>query len=146
MDHTVRAMLHSILRRECRSLFQYHGEIPAWTGVHDQNVFARMRELAAAESDVTEGLLKLLQKRDGGTVYLGPFPDYTSYNDAALHFLLPIIVREQKGLLSQLDRDRLMITDAEAGPLLDQLISLKRQHIQELESLHTAPHSVTAIV
>jgi hypothetical protein len=146
MDLASREQLFRILRREGRSLFQYLREVPAWVGLHDRNAFARTRELAGAELEIINGLTKLVQKHHHGMMHLGAFPDFTSFNDTALNYSLPIIIREQKQLLAELERERSLITDGEAGAQLDQLLVLKRKHVPQLESLQTAPHSVTAFV
>jgi hypothetical protein len=137
--------LHAILRREGRSLFQYLREAPPWVGPNDRNSLARVRELAGAESEVIESLSKLMQKHHGDYGHLGAFPDFTHYNDAALHFLLPMVIREQKQLLNELETDRKTVTDADAGALLDQLLALKRQHIPQLDDMRPGAHSFTTV-
>lgn len=137
--------LHAILRREGRSLFQYLREAPPWVGPSDRNNLARVRELAGAESEIVEALSKALQKQHGDYGHLGAFPDFTHYNDSALHFLLPLVIREQQQHLSELEKDRAVIADAEVGVRLDQLLELKRRHIPELEQLQPMPHSFTTV-
>jgi hypothetical protein len=145
MDHLTRDRLHAIIRREGQSLFQYLREAPPWVSLRDQNALARMRELAGAELEVVETLGKLLQKHHGDYGHLGAFPDFTSYNDAALHFLLPLVIQEQKKLLAELEADRKMVNDVDYGTLLDQLLDLKRRHIPQLEELQPMPHSMTTV-
>ncbi len=137
--------LHAILRREGRSLFQYLREAPPWVGPADRNVLARVRELANAESEIVESLSKLLQKHHGDYGHLGAFPDFTHYNDAALHFLLPMVIREQKRLLSELEADRPSVTDIHTGKMLDELLELKRRHIPQLDDMRPGLHSFTTV-
>jgi hypothetical protein len=144
-DHATPDHLHAILRREGRSLFQYLREAPPWVGPIDRNSLARIRELAGAESEIVESLSKLMQKHHGDYGHLGAFPDFTGYNDAALHFLLPMVIVEQKQLLKELETDRKSVTDADAAALLDQLLVLKRRHIPQLEDMQPAPHSFTTV-
>lgn len=145
MDVATRDRLHAILRREGRSLFQYLREVPPWAPPNDHNALARMRELAAAELAVIESLGKLVQKQHGDYGHLGAFPDFTGYNDGAMHFLLPLVIKEQQQLLSELVSDRPGVTEDDAARLLDELVNLKRRHIPELEQLHTTPHSFTTV-
>lgn len=144
IDPANRARLQTILRRESHSLFQYLREVPPWTGLRERNAVARMRELANAELTVCEELSRWLQMHNARGP-LGAFPDFTPYNDAAMHFLLPAIIREQKQHISALEHDRAAVSDHEAGEILDRLIELKRRHLPELESLHTSPHVFTTV-
>lgn len=145
MDLATRDRLYVILRREGRSLFQYLREVPPWVPVNDRDALVRMRELAGTELRVIESLSKMVQRQHGDYGQLGAFPDFTGYNDAAMHFLLPLTINEQTQLLAELETDRPYITEADAGKLLDELLALKRKHIPELEQLHTTPHSFTTV-
>lgn len=144
-DQATPDRLHAILRREGRSLFQYLREAPPWVGPNDRNSLARVRELAGAESEIVESLSKLLQKLHGDYGHLGAFPDFTHYNDAALHYLLPMVIREQKQLLNELESDRKQVDEAHTSALLGQLLELKRRHIPQLEDLQVPAHSFTAV-
>ncbi len=144
-DHATPDRLHAILRREGRSLFQYLREAPPWVGPADRNILARVRELADAESEIVETLSKLLQKHHGDYGHLGAFPDFTHYNDAALHFLLPMVIREQKQLLSELEIDRQTVSDPRTGKMLDELLELKRRHIPQLDEMRPGLHSFTTV-
>lgn len=145
IDLATRDRLHKLLRREGRSLFQYLREVPPWAGGHDLHVVARMRELAGTELEVIESLGKLVQKQHGDYGHLGAFPDFTGYNDAAVHFLLPLVIDEQKKLLTQLETDRAAVSEETIGALLDELLALKKHHIPQLDDLHTVPHSFTTV-
>lgn len=145
MDLATAQKLHAILQRESHSLCRYILEVPPWVGLREQNSLARLRETATAEVEQTERLSKYLHKSHTGLTHLGAFPDFTPYNDAALHFLLPLVIREQKQLLAELERDRPAIHDAESEAILDQLLELKRRHAEELAALVTMPHSMTSV-
>lgn len=145
IDAATRALLSGVVRRENRSLFQYLREVPPWAGRDDVNTVARLRELAAAELEVVEELSRYLQRTGGGPGPLGSFPDFTPFNDQAVHFLLPAVVREQRQLLAELERDRDAVRDPGAALLADRLLELKRRHVPELDDLHTVPHSFTSV-
>jgi hypothetical protein len=146
MDATTRGVLAGVLRRESRSLFQYLREVPPWAGPREQNAVARLRELAGAELAVVEELSKHMQRQNAGPGPYGSYPDFTPFNDQALHFLLPAVVREQKQLLAELERDRAAVAEPGAALLIDGLAELKRRHIPELDALHTSPHTFTTVV
>jgi len=145
MDHATGQKLYDMLRRESRSLMRYLYEVPPWVGLREQHLLARLRETAGAEAEVTDRLSKRLHKIHSGMIHLGAFPDFTPYNDAALHFLMPIVIREQKQLLRELEKDRTSVADPEAAGMLDELLSLKRRNAGELAALATVPHSITTV-
>ena len=49
IDPVTKELLHQIIRRESRSLFQYVREVPMWVGTIDRPVLARLRDMASAE-------------------------------------------------------------------------------------------------
>jgi hypothetical protein len=146
IDVATRNLLAALLRRESRSLFQYLREVPPWAGPREQNAVARLRELAGAELDTLENLNRYLERQHAAPGPTGSYPDFTPFNDQALHFLLPAVVREQKQLLAELERDRPAVADEGAAAFLSRLADLKRRHIPELEALHTTPHTFTTVV
>jgi hypothetical protein len=141
-DPATRTTLQTIIRREGRSLFQYLRDVPPWIGLAEENTLARMHECSRVQLEELETLGRLYQKRYGEMSHMGSYPDFTGKNDQALHYLLPVVLKEQKQLIEQLQRDRAGIVDAEIGEAIDRFLALKRQHIEELESLHTVPHTV----
>ncbi|MFL5329036.1 MAG: hypothetical protein ACJ8C4_08975 [Gemmataceae bacterium] len=140
-DQATQTTLQTIIRREGRSLFQYLRDVPPWIGLAEENTLARMHECSRAQLEELETLGRLYQKRYGEMSHMGSYPDFTGKNDQALHYLLPVVVKEQERLVEELERDRAGISDAEIGAALDRFIVLKRQHIEELESVHTLPHT-----
>ena len=108
-DATTAPLLQELVRRESRSLFQYVREVPVWVGASDRPALQKLRAIAAAELEAIDALGRHLQKRRIGLATLGPFPpEFTDVNNAALHHLLPKLVREQKEVAA----------DVEAGQML----------------------------
>jgi hypothetical protein len=136
-----RAVVHAILRREGRSLMQYLREVPPWVSPTEQNAQARLHEAAQAEMNQLEAIGLMYQKHFHETAHMGGYPDFTPFNDMALHYLLPQVIREQQDLLAGLERDRAAVQEADIGAAIDELITMKRRHVSELESLHTVPHT-----
>jgi hypothetical protein len=143
MNDTTAEVLRELVRRESRSLLQYVREVPVWVGPADRPALQKLRALATAERDAVDILGKHLQKRRQGLASLGSFPpEFTDVNDAALHHLLPKLVREQKRAGADLEADQTRLGDDPAGPLVERLAHLKRQNLTELEGLTAQPHTV----
>jgi hypothetical protein len=143
IDDVTRDVLQECVRRESRSMLQYAREVPLWVGPADRPVLAKLKGLAAAEQAATDTLGRYLQKRKAGLGHLGPFPSsFTTVNDAALHFLLPRLVEEQRAALAAVEADLARVTDLDAREHLAALAVLKRQHLPELEALSSQPHTI----
>jgi hypothetical protein len=146
IDDATRDVLQGCVRRESRSLLQYAREVPPWAGPADGVALAKLQALALAEQRATDELGRFLQKRKAGLGHLGPYPSaFTSINNAALHYVLPRLVAEQRAALAALEADFNRVADPEAQEHLGRLLHLKRRHLLELESLTAQPHSVTKV-
>jgi hypothetical protein len=142
-DATTAQLLQELVRRESRSLFQYVREVPVWVGASDRPSLQKLRGLAAAEMEAIDALGRHLQKRRIGLAAIGPFPpEFTDVNDAALHHLLPKLVREQKEAAAEVEAALTKLGDDPARPLVERLVHLKRQHLPELEGLSAKPHTI----
>jgi hypothetical protein len=142
-DATTAPLLQELVRRESRSLLQYVREVPVWVGPGDRPALQKLRNLATAEMDAIDAVGRHLQKRRIGLATLGPFPpEFTDVNDAALHHLLPKLVREQKEAATDVEAALTKLGDDPARSLVERLVHLKRQHLPELESLSAKPHTI----
>ena len=142
-DATTAKLLQELVRRESRSLLQYVREVPVWVGPADRPTLQKLRGLAAAELDAIDTVGRQLQKRRIGLAAVGPFPpEFTDVNDAALHHLLPKLVREQKEAAADVEAVLTKLGDDPARPLVERLAHLKRQHLPELESFSAKPHTI----
>jgi len=142
-DPTTAQLLQELVRLESRSLLQYVREIPVWVGPADRPALQKLRALAAAELAATDALGQHLQKRRIGLASLGPFPpEFTDVNDAALHHLLPKLVKEQKRAAADVEAGLTKLGDDPARPLVERLVRLKREHLPELERLSAKPHTI----
>ena len=143
IDGATQDRLQQCVRRESRSLLQYVCEVPMWMGAADRPAGARLRELGQAEQAATDRLAKWLQKRRAGEMFLGPFPSvFTDSNDAALHYILPRVVREHTADVVKLEADAAAIGDPEAKSFVDAMLALKRQNASELANLTAMPHTI----
>jgi hypothetical protein len=146
IDAATAEVVQGLVRRESRSLLQYVREAPVWVAPADRPALAKLRALAGAEAAAVEALGQYLQKQRVGLVWLGPFPpEFTDVNDAALHHLLPRLVREQDRAAAALAADLARIADPDARALAERLLALKRQHRAALEALSAQPHTVRGV-
>jgi len=144
IDDPTRDRMHALVRRESRSLWQYVREVPLWVAGADRVTFGKLRALATAELAAVDALGRMLLARKAALSHLGPFPsEFSSFNDMALKHMLPILVREQRRALADLEADLPHVADPEAAALVKGLVELKRQHLTELEALKAQPHVIT---
>ena len=142
IDEPTRDVLQACVRRESRSLFQYVRDVPLWVGPADRPALAKLKGLATAEQSVTDELGRYLQSRNAGLGHIGAFPSgFTTVNDAALHYVLPRLITEQRAAAVSLEADLAHVTDADAKAHVGELLRLKRQHLPELEGLSSQPHT-----
>jgi hypothetical protein len=144
IDEPTRELLQECVRRESRSLLQYVREVPVWVAPADRATLAKLRDLARTEQQAADELGRYLQKHKAGLAGLGPYPgSFTTVNDAALAYLLPRLVREQRAAVAALEADAARLADPEARAHLERLAAVKRRHLPELEALHATPHTLT---
>src|SRR5207244_8212116 len=133
-------------RRESMSPVQYGREAPLWVAGPDREALDKLRARAGAELKAVDALGKLLLARKVALSHLGPFPsEFSSFNDMALKYLLPILVREQRKARADLEADLPHVADGEAAALVKGLVELKRQHLTELDAITTRPHVCTKL-
>src|SRR5438046_1116142 len=92
----------------------------------------RVPAVAAAYAGlaVVDARGRMLLARKAALSHLGPFPsEFSSFNDMALKHVLPILVREQRRALADLESDLPHVADTEAAALVKGLVELKRQHL-----------------
>jgi hypothetical protein len=144
IDDPTRDRLHALVRRESRSLLQYVREVPLWVAGPDLVAFGKLRAAAGAELKTVDALGKLLLVRKAALSFLGPFPsEFSSFNDMALKHLLPILVREQRQALVDLEADLPHVADTEAAAIVKSLVQQKHKHLAELEAMTARPHVFT---
>ncbi|MFO0809197.1 MAG: hypothetical protein U0746_11270 [Gemmataceae bacterium] len=128
IDASTGELLQTIVR-ESRSLLQYA-----------RSAAVASRQIAPsstscdtwrAEQAATDAIGTFLEKRRSGLAHLGPYPSvFTDSNDAALSYMLPRIVREQKLASAVLfEADAAKVADSEALALVDRLLHLSREHL-----------------
>jgi hypothetical protein len=136
IDPTTRSVLQEAVRRESRSLLQYTREVPLWAAPVDRPALAKLKALAACEQAAVDDLGRYLEKHKAGLINLGPYPSqFTTVNDAAMRYLLPVLNREHQAAIKSLETDLANVSDADAKSRLADLIRLKQHHTAKLDAL-----------
>ncbi len=136
IDAPTRTLLQTIFRRENRSLLQYLAESFPWTPPDLQGAVAQMQKLAAEEREGAARLADFLHRHHVALPYLGAFPEpFTALGFIALDYAVPRLVRAEQDAVAELQRDLLVIKDAEARTLIQELIAEKERHVKDLENL-----------
>jgi hypothetical protein len=131
--------LQDLIRREGRSFLQYAGESFPWTTVPQAEAAAKLQQLVHEEQGAAAGLARHLAKNRLTPPYLGAYPSYfTSYNFLALDRLLPLLVVHQQHGVEALQRD-LAAFNGETRHQVEQILTMKKRHLEELEKLAAAP-------
>jgi hypothetical protein len=125
-----------ILRREQRSLLQYVNETFPWSRPGEESAVRVLRQIIEEEQAADAGLARSLEKRYVPLPPLGTYPvSFTSLAFVSIDYLLPHLVQYQRQLISELERDARAIADAEARQQVQDLLQLKRRHLETLEEL-----------
>lgn len=133
-------LLPEIVRRESRTFLQYVREAFPWAKGSDEPLRARLLGLAEVENEAVAKMGRRLQQRRIPLPFLGAFPtSFMHSNFLSLGFVVPKLVKAHRQDLELLDREVNQVSDPEFKQLLDEYRSLKRHHLQDLESIYSRP-------
>lgn len=136
------ALLKDVLRRESRSFLQYFADSFPWTTSNEDDALGKLQKLIEEEREATAGLGRFLYRQRQTLPYLGAYPShFTTLNYVALDYLLPKLAEEEREEIAALERDQSELIDPEARAEIDKLLSIKRRHLQTMETL--AAHATT---
>jgi hypothetical protein len=136
------AVLKDVLRRESRSFLQYVADSFPWTTSNEDDALGKLQKLIEEEREATAGLGRFLYRQRQTLPYLGAYPThFTTLNYVALDYLLPKLAEEEREEIAGLERDLNELIDPEARAEIDKLLSIKRRHLQTIETL--AAHATT---
>jgi hypothetical protein len=139
MDSATVATLHSILRREGRSLMQYARDAYPWTSSEEGEAVGRLQRLIEAERQACDDIARLLIRRRLPLPFIGSFPaSFTSTNFISLSKLISLLSEHQGRSLAALRPELATINDPDARLLVQRLLELKDSHLHELEQLAAA--------
>ncbi len=132
-------LLHDIVRRESRSLLQYLSESFPWTTPEELEALAQFQKLAVEEREGAAALARFLTSRRQSVPYLGSFPmEFTSINYISLEHLFPLVADHTRKSMDHLEKDLNDIQDSEPRALVQNIVDMKRRHLQTLKELAAA--------
>ena len=135
--------LQRLFRREGRSLLQYIRDAFPWT-TDGGDRLARLQKLIDEERTWLGEFTRYLQRRRVTPPYLGAYPmEFTTLNFVALDHVLPMLVQFQRQAIPILEADAAALTDADARAMVEQLVTLKKDHLKTLEGLAAQPEPAT---
>lgn len=138
MDVAQIALLHALVRQESRSVLQYAREAFPWSKTSEQSVGDTIQAIAAAEAEVNERLGRWLAKQRAPVSSIGAYPmQFTTMNFIAVHALLPRIIAEERQRIAVVAKTCLALPAGEGRALVQELLDLKKTHLQRLIELQS---------
>jgi hypothetical protein len=139
VDVRTENLLQNLLRRESRSFLQYLADSYPWTTPDDNDALAELQRLVEEEREALALFARFLTQRRITPPHLGAYPvEFTTCNFVSLRHLVPMLVRQQRQAVADLERDQASLT-SEFRDQVQLLLDCKRRHLRTLESL-AAPH------
>lgn len=134
------APLQAVLRQETRSLLQYAREAFPWTTVAGHGACDAIDSMARAESEAVAKLGRWLAKQHVPLTFPGAYPiQFTNLNFIAVAAFLPRLVADQRRRIAEVERARAVLADAQGCALVEELLQLKKKHLQQLIDLTSSP-------
>ena len=144
IDERDSALLKDVLRRESRSFLHYVADSFPWTTSNENDALGTLQKMIEEEREATAELGRFLYRQRQTLPYLGAYPShFTTLNYVALDFLLPKLAEEERAEIAGLERDLKELIDPEARAEIDNLLRIKRQHLQTIDTFaaHAKTHS-----
>jgi hypothetical protein len=139
IDAKTENLLHKIVRREGRSFLQYVSEAFPWTTAEERAPLSQLQKLIAEEREATGRLMEFLARRSHTYPYLGSYPTgFTNFGYISLEHLLPMLVEYEGRSLGELECDLAEITDTEVLALVQDMVDMKRRHLDVLKKMAAA--------
>lgn len=140
IDAKTITILQAIVRKEGQSLLQYVGQAFPWTTLEHEPDLDKLRKIVNEDQEAVAVLAQLLTANRAGLPYQPGFPaDFTTINFISLDHLVPRLVKQQQATISQLQADLGLMTEHHARAAIEQLITTKKRHLAELQSLAAVP-------
>jgi hypothetical protein len=142
MDQRTVDIVRQQLRRTSRSLLQYLLWSFPWTGGEDSAIL-ELEQMAHEEGAACRTLNQLLRKAQEPPPYLGPYADaFMSLNFLSLDGLLPLVVKDQRQAIADLEPAVAAVPEGVARRTLQDLLALKRRHLETAVELGRAHQPV----
>jgi hypothetical protein len=140
IDAPTQTLLQQVLRRESRSVLSYVGDAFPWTTSRGSQALETLHQLITEDRQTVAALGQLLTRQRIPLPWIGSYPaGFTTINFIALDYLVPRLVTAQREAIADLEQDLRAVTSAEAREPLENLLAVKRRHLEILETL-APPH------
>jgi hypothetical protein len=140
IDADTQITLQRILRREGRTLLQYIHDAYPWTTTAQAGQQPEVQRMSRAEQEAVASLSQYLFRRHIPPAFLGSYPaHFTSFNFVSLAWLLPRLAQQQAKDIADLEADFAKLTDPGARAQIESMLTLKKKHLAELQSLAQPP-------
>lgn len=135
MQPDTASVMNRIFARETRSILQYLKDAWPWASSDERKVLERLQQMIAEEQRAARWVADWLLRHHIPPA-TGRFPEeFTEINYVALDHLLPRLVMYQRQAMEELQKDLSQITNDEAQGIAQQLLALKRRHLEELNQM-----------
>jgi len=132
-------LLEGIIRREACSFLQYVREAFPWSTAAKEGEVAQVLHFAAQEQEAVARIARWLSRRHHPLPPTPPFPmEFTNCNFVSIDFLLPRLLESQRHGVALLEADLARLTDPAAQELVQQLLNVKREHLDALQAMTAA--------
>jgi hypothetical protein len=147
IDPRTAAVLQDVVRRESRSLLQYVSEAFPWATSEERAALTQLQKLIDEERQSAAALGRFLVRRRADPPYLGPYPtEYTTINYVSLDHLLPLLLENERRSVTLLERDLAALTHSEARAQVEQVLAMKRRHLETLRAMAPAQPAAAGVV
>jgi len=141
-------VLNRIFAREKVSFLQYLKDAWVWTDPPGRAVWKEISRMIDEEQKMLRRLADLILRRKGVLASAVFDERFTESHFLSLAHLLPRLVNYQRWLIQELEKDLTQLDDPEARQLVEEILQMKRRHLQALEELRRryAAKATTAAV
>ena len=145
MPSTTNEALNQVLIDLDKSLLSYVAEAWPWSSQADATVRGAVEELAVRRRESVGRLADQLVEREW-PVDFGTYPtEYTDLHYVGLDYLLSQLVHDQKRVTAGIERTlRAASGDAQAKPLLEEILNSERDTLARLQKLPRSRTPVSA--
>lgn len=147
IDPVTQGLLQELVSRQSRSLLRYVGDSFPWSAAGKEHALANLHQIVAEDQEATKALIRFLQRARIVVPFQGSYPSwFTTINFVSLDYLLPMLIRDQRAGIADLETALPQVANQEAQDQLRRLLDVRRKHLRALEApaesapLQTAAH------
>jgi hypothetical protein len=128
-------VLNRIFAREKVSFLQYLKDAWVWTDADGRAVWKEVSRMIDEEQKMLQRLAEFIVRRKGVLASAVFDERFTESHFVSLGHLLPRLVNYQQWLIQELEKDLAQLDDPEARNLIEQMLQMKRDHLEKLRAL-----------